>query len=89
VVAGLEAVRLETGFVYSELVSIAAVARDEAAVQQMFKARRSEEEDGAREGRARDRLAGRQGAEEKNKFALSVLRRSAPSPTLASPSGCA
>merc|ERR550517_743622 len=62
VVAGLENVREETTWIYEELVNIAAVARDENLVQEMFKSRRSPGE-------------GREGKEEKNKFALSVLRR--------------
>ena len=68
-------------FLYQELVNIAAVARDEGLVQEMFKARRSpkEEEEGSgqedrRGRRERNRSGGRPGAEEKNKFALSVLR---------------
>ena len=66
-------------------MNIAAVARDEGLVQEMFKARRSpKEEEEGREGsggqedrrgrRERNRSGGRPGAEEKNKFALSVLR---------------
>ena len=76
VVAGLENAREETAWIYEELVNIAAVARDENLVQEMFKARRSpgegreEKEEGRKEKQGRQ-----QGQEEKNKFALSVLRR--------------
>ena len=76
VVAGLENAREETAWIYEELVNIAAVARDENLVQEMFKARRSpgegveEKEEGRKERQGRQ-----QGQEEKNKFALSVLRR--------------
>merc|ERR550517_203352 len=73
---GLENAREETAWIYEELVNIAAVARDENLVQEMFKARRSpgegveEKEEGRKERQGRQ-----QGQEEKNKFALSVLRR--------------
>ena len=76
VVASLENVREETAWIFEELVNIAAVARDETMVQEMFKARRSpgegreEKEEGRKEKQCRQ-----QGQEEKNKFALSVLRR--------------
>ena len=78
VVAGLENVREETAWIYEELVNIAAVARDENLVQEMFKARRSpgEGREEKEEGR-KERQGKQQGQEEKNKFALSVLRRSA------------
>ena len=78
VVAGLENVREETAWIYEELVNIAAVARDENLVQEMFKARRSpgEGREEKEEGR-KERQGRQQGQEEKNKFALSVLRRSA------------
>jgi len=89
VVERLDLVKEETNFVYEELINIAAVARDESLVQEMFKSRRSlrEETVPGREqqnvemdekNRAkRDKLAAgsRQVMEEKNKFALSVLRR--------------
>ena len=77
VVAGLENVREETAWIYEELVNIAAVARDENLVQEMFKARRSpgEGREEKEEGR-KERQGKQQGQEEKNKFALSVLRRS-------------
>ena len=77
VVAGLENVREETGWIYEELVNIAAVARDENLVQEMFKARRSPGEgvEEKEEGKGRERQGRQQGQEEKNKFALSVLRR--------------
>ena len=76
VVAGLENVREETTWIYEELVNIAAVARDENLVQEMFKSRRSpgEGREEKEEGR-RERQGRQQGQEEKNKFALSVLRR--------------
>ena len=76
VVAGLENVREETSWIYEELVNIAAVARDENLVQEMFKSRRSpgEGREEKEEGR-RERQGRQQGQEEKNKFALSVLRR--------------
>ena len=53
VVAGLENAREETVWIYEELVNIAAVARDENLVQEMFKARRSPGEgvEGKEEGR--------------------------------------
>jgi len=89
VVERLDMVKEETNFIYEELINIAAVARDESLVQEMFKSRRSlrEETIPGREqqnvemdekNRAkRDKLAAgsRQVMEEKNKFALSVLRR--------------
>jgi len=88
VVAGLEGMKEETGFIYDELINIAAVARDDGLVQEMFKARRSPKEE-ENDLEIKDQLTedmdrikkdkhcgiARQGAEEKNKFALSVLRR--------------
>ena len=85
----LDLVKEETNFVYEELINIAAVARDESLVQEMFKSRRSLREETVQgreqqnvemdeKNRAkRDKLAAgsRQVMEEKNKFALSVLRR--------------
>ena len=77
VVAGLENAREETAWIYEELVNIAAVARDENLVQEMFKAGRRSPGEGREEkeeGR-KERQGRQQGQEEKNKFALSVLRR--------------
>ena len=74
-VAGLEPLRQEVAFVYEELVGIAAVARDEGLVQEMFKAGKRPEGEEREEGGRRERGTGRQGAEERNRFALSVVRR--------------
>ena len=41
VVERLELVKEETSYIYEELINIAAVARDESLVQEMFKSRRS------------------------------------------------
>ena len=90
VIDQLEALRDDTTYVYEELINIAAVARDEALVQEMFKSRRSlgkEDGDARREQSVemddknkakREKMSnGGKGQvmEEKNKFALSVLRR--------------
>ena len=75
VVASLENVREETAWIFEELVNIAAVARDETMVQEMFKARRSPGEGREEKEEGRKEKQCRQGQEEKNKFALSVLRR--------------
>ena len=40
IVNRLNSVKEETNFVYEELINIAAVARDESLVQEMFKSRR-------------------------------------------------
>jgi len=81
IIERLDWVKEETNFIYEELINIAAVARDESLVQEMFKSRMREEEQLNTDSNVRNKSdksgssGPRQVSEEKNKFALSVLRR--------------
>jgi len=65
----------ETVYIYEHLVRISTMARDETLVQELLKSRKLKEDDtGSKEEQVEERTAAKK-VEERNKFALNVLKR--------------